>query len=48
MNSLFGKQIEITCIDLDKRGRGIARWNQEVILVDNLLPDEIALVELKY
>ncbi len=48
LESLLGRQIEITCSDLDKRGRGIAKWNKQVILIEKLLPDEIALVELKY
>ncbi|KZR76030.1 23S rRNA (uracil(1939)-C(5))-methyltransferase RlmD [Prochlorococcus marinus] len=40
-----GDKIEITCLDLDRHGNGLARWNNWVVIVNDLLPGERAQIE---
>ena len=42
-----GLTIEVDCIDLDRDGKGLARWNGWVIVVPDLLPGERARVQLQ-
>ena len=42
-----GLTIEVDCIDLDREGKGLARWNGWVIVVPDLLPGERARVQLQ-
>ena len=35
-----GLKISLECSDLDRDGKGIARWNGWVVVVDDFLPDE--------
>ena len=40
-----GDKVEITCLDLDRHGNGLARWNNWVVIVNDLLPGERAQIE---
>ncbi|CAE20912.1 RNA methyltransferase, TrmA family [Prochlorococcus marinus str. MIT 9313] len=40
-----GDKVEITCLDLDRHGNGLARWNNWVVIVNDLLPGESAQIE---
>ena len=42
-----GLTINVECSDLDRDGKGIARWNGWVVVVDDLLPGEQAQVQLQ-
>ena len=41
-----GLTIEVESVDLDRDGKGLARWNNWVIVVPDLLPGERATVQL--
>ncbi|KGG24719.1 MULTISPECIES: 23S rRNA (uracil(1939)-C(5))-methyltransferase RlmD [unclassified Prochlorococcus] len=41
-----GEKFEITGIDLDRHGNGLARWNNWVVIVNDLLPGERAQIEI--
>ena len=42
-----GLTIEVESVDLDRDGKGLARWNNWVIVVPDLLPGERATVQLQ-
>ena len=42
-----GRTIDVECMDLDRDGKGLARWNGWVIVVPDLLPGETAKVQLQ-
>ena len=42
-----GLTIELEAVDLDRDGKGVARWNNWVIVVPDLLPGERATVQLQ-
>ena len=42
-----GLKIDLEAIDLDREGRGLARWNSWVVVVPDLLPGERARVQLQ-
>ena len=42
-----GLTINVECSDLDRDGKGIARWNGWVVVIDDLLPGERAQVQLQ-
>ena len=42
-----GLTIELEAVDLDRDGKGLARWNNWVIVVPDLLPGERATVQLQ-
>lgn len=42
-----GLTIEVEAVDLDRDGKGVARWNNWVIVVPGLLPGERAKVQLQ-
>ena len=42
-----GSKISLECSDLDRDGKGIARWNGWVVVVDDFLPGEKAEVQLQ-
>ena len=41
-----GKILQVTCKDLNLHGYGLAEWNSWLIVVPNLLPGEIAQVQI--
>jgi len=42
-----GLSIDVEAVDLDRDGKGLARWNNWVIVVPDLLPGERATVQLQ-
>ena len=40
-----GEKVEVTGIDLDRHGNGLARWNNWVVVANDLLPGERAQIE---
>ncbi len=42
-----GLNIDVEAVDLDRDGKGLARWNNWVIVVPDLLPGERATVQLQ-
>ena len=42
-----GLLIDVECRDLDRDGKGLASWNNWIIVVPNLLPGELAQVQLQ-
>ena len=42
-----GLIVDLEAIDLDREGRGLARWNSWVVVVPDLLPGERARVQLQ-
>ncbi len=43
-----GIEIKVLCTDLDINGDGICRWNNIVVRVQGLIPEEIAIVKVTY
>ena len=44
----IGSTALVECIDINKVGNGISRWNDWIIETPFLIPEEIALVEIIY
>ena len=41
-----GKHLKVHCVDIDRHGRGVARWNTWVVIVPGLLPGEVGIAEV--
>lgn len=46
-NPAPGLLIDVECRDLDRDGKGLASWNNWIIVVPNMLPGELAQVQLQ-
>ena len=46
-NPAPGLLIDVECRDLDRDGKGLANWNNWIIVVPNMLPGELAQVQLQ-
>lgn len=45
-NKLPQEPVELTIEDLTHDGRGVAKWNEKVVFVQNALPDEVVMAKL--
>ncbi len=47
-HELIGSTVKTTCVDLDRHGRGIAKYKGCVLIVPDLLPSETAIVYIAH
>ena len=45
---MANKQVTVNCYDLTFDGKGVVKYQDKIGFIDNLLPEEEALIEITY